>query len=134
MIFRDLCYEKFSRIGVLLSNTFKTTEDDLDAANMRVHPEIYFSVIGFFAISTLIIPLVLTIIYLIGKWPTITSLPLNGLILSLFHFFTISYNINRHNNPKTAASNRITGLKSEIPYASMYISVMASGVYHLMIV
>jgi flagellar protein FlaJ len=29
--------------------------------------------------------------------------------------------------PKTAASNRITGLKSEIPYASMYISVMASG-------
>ena len=29
--------------------------------------------------------------------------------------------------PKTAASNRVSGLKIEIPYASMYISTMTSG-------
>ena len=29
--------------------------------------------------------------------------------------------------PKTSASNRISGLKIEIPYASMYISTMTSG-------
>jgi flagellar protein FlaJ len=29
--------------------------------------------------------------------------------------------------PKLAASNRISNLKNEIPYASMYMSVMTSG-------
>jgi flagellar protein FlaJ len=128
MNFRDLAYEKFSRVGIFLSNIFKTTEDDLDAANMRVHPEVYFSVISFFAISTLIIPLILTIIYLIGKWPNITSLPSNGIIfIPISLFLPLAILFIGLIIPKTAASNRITGLKSEIPYASMYISVMASG-------
>ena len=128
MIFRDLCYEKFSWMGAFLSKLFKTTGDDLDAANMRVHPEIYFSVIGFFALSTLIIPLILTSIYLLGKWVTIfpgegkwlLSIPISLLLPLAIIFIGIII-------PKTAASNRIAGLQSEIPYASMYISVMASG-------
>ena len=128
MNFRDFCYEKFSGIGSLLFKIFKSSEDDLDAANMRVHPEIYFSVISFFAFSTLIIPIILSIVYVIGKWPNISALPGNGVfIIPLSIFLPIAIIIIGILMPKTAASNRVSGLKSEIPYASMYISVMSSG-------
>jgi len=126
--FRDLCFSKFSNIGAKLSNFFKTTEDDLDAANMRVHPEVYFSVIGFFAFASLIVPILLTIVYLAGRWPNLESMPMNGLfIIPLSLLLPLAIIFIGLIMPKTAASNRISGLKAEIPYASMYISVMASG-------
>ncbi len=128
MNLRDLCYGNFSWFGVMFSRLFKDIENDLDAAYMRVHPEVYFSMIGAAATVSLVIPLLLMIVWLVGLWPDLSFLPLNGLIiipasLSIPVVIVVFGVI----TPKTGATNRIAGLKTEIPYASMYISVMASG-------
>jgi archaeal flagellar protein FlaJ len=125
---RDLCYQNFSWFGERLSRVFKGLENDLDAAAMKVHPDVYMSVIAAGAIATLIVPIILLSIYLAGLWPDLSMLPINGLILIpaslLLPLVVIVFGIM---TPKTGATNRISGLKTEIPYASMYISVMASG-------
>ncbi len=128
MNIRDICYENFSWAGVLLSRLFKGTEKDLDAAYMRVHPDVYFSMIGAGAVASLAVPAVLTLVWLLGLWPNLPLLPMNGLIIIpaslLIPLAIVVFGVV---TPKTGASNRIAGLKTEIPYASMYISVMASG-------
>jgi flagellar protein FlaJ len=128
MELRDFCYAHFSPIGQRLSRVFHGIENDLDAAYMRVHPEVYFSMISFAALLSVAIPTTLTILALVGLWPEIPAIPFNGLILipisALIPLIVILMGIVI---PKTAASNRVAGLKTEIPYASMYISVMTSG-------
>jgi flagellar protein FlaJ len=125
---RDLCYAHFSWLGNSLSKVFKGAEKDLDAAYMKVHPDVYFSIVGFGALITLLIPATLIVLWFSGFWPVISFLPANGFIIiplsALVPAVVILFGILV---PKTAASNRISGLKTEIPYASMYISVMASG-------
>jgi len=125
---RDLCYQNFSWIGERLSRVFKGLENDLDAAAMKIHPDVYMSMVGAGAIATLIVPMILLIIYVAGVWPDLPMLPMNGLILIpaslLLPIAVIIFGVM---TPKTGATNRVSGLKTEIPYASMYISVMASG-------
>ena len=93
-----------------------------------MYPDVYFSVISFIALLSLIVPSTLTLFAMIGLWPTLPSIPFNGLIIiplsALIPFAIILISVVI---PKIVASNRISGLKLEIPYASMYISVMASG-------
>ncbi|MCW4037200.1 MAG: type II secretion system F family protein [Candidatus Bathyarchaeota archaeon] len=128
MELRDFCYAHFSRMGQRLSRVFHGLENDLDAAYMRVHPDVYFSMISFAALLSLTIPTTLIILALVGLWPQIPSIPFNGLILipisALIPLIVVLISIVI---PKSAASNRVAGLKTEIPYASMYISVMTSG-------
>ena len=128
MELRDFCYAHFSWMGQRLSRVFHGIESDLDAAYMRVHPEVWFSMISFAALLSVTIPLTLIILALVGLWPELPSIPFNGLILipisALIPLIIIVIGIVI---PKTAASNRVAGLKTEIPYASMYISVMTSG-------
>jgi len=125
---RDLCYQNFSWLGERLSRLFKGLENDLDAAAMKIHPDVYMSMVGAGAIATLIVPMILLIIYVAGVWPDLPMLPMNGLILIpaslLLPIAVIIFGVM---TPKTGATNRVSGLKTEIPYASMYISVMASG-------
>jgi flagellar protein FlaJ len=125
---RDICYQNFSWLGERLNRVFKGVENDLDAAYMKVHPEVYLSVVGAGAMATLLIPVLLITIWLIGLWPDLSMLPMNGLVLIpaslLLPLVVIIFGII---TPKTGATNRVSGLKTEIPYASMYISVMASG-------
>ncbi len=128
MNFRDVCYSYFSWLGEGLSRVFKGTEDDMDAAYMKMHPEVYFSLVGFFVFVSLAIPFALSVLLIAGMWPDLPFLPLNGVILIpvslLIPIIILAVGIIM---PKTAATNRVSGLKIEIPYASMYISVMASG-------
>ncbi len=95
---------------------------------MRVHPEVYFSMVSFISLLSVTIPVTMIIFALVGLWPQIPSIPFNGLILipisALIPLIVILMGIII---PKVKASNRVTGLKTEIPYASMYISVMTSG-------
>ncbi len=125
---RDICYQNFSWLGERLSRVFKGLENDLDAAAMKVHPDVYLSVVGAGALATLIVPALLILVWLLGLWPDLSMLPMNGLILLpaslLLPLVVIVLGVI---TPKTGATNRVSGLKTEIPYASMYISVMASG-------
>jgi flagellar protein FlaJ len=128
MELRDFCYSHFGRMGRGLSRVFPRFESDLDVAYMRVHPDVYFSMLSFAALLSLAIPASLLIMVLVGLWPQMPSLPFNGLIFlplsALVPLFVILIGIAI---PKGNASNRVAGLKTEIPYASMYISVMTSG-------
>ena len=128
MNLRDFCYAYFGWMGRGLSTAFRGMERDLDAAYMKVHSDVYFSVVGFVAFLSLTIPFTLFLFVLMGLWPELPFLPLGGLMFIPFTavvpFIVIVLGVIM---PKTAASNRVSGLKIEIPYASMYISVMTSG-------
>ena len=57
MILRDYSYAYFSWAGNALESIFKGIEKDLEAACMRIHPEVYFSLVSVIAIGAGIIPL-----------------------------------------------------------------------------
>jgi len=128
MTLRDFSFAHFGWMGRGLSKIFRSCGRDLDAADMRYFHEVYLSMLGFASLLSLIIPGVLTAIYFIGLWPDLPFLPMNGLIIIPVTYFLplIIIGIGAV-LPKMSASNRVTGLKIEIPYASMYISVMTSG-------
>jgi len=106
----DFCYAHFNLLGRALLRVFKGIGDDLEAANMRIHPEVYLSIIGFSAVASSVVPIVYVALALLGM-PT---LPFLMPIAASIPFLVI-------------ASNRLSGLKNEIPYASMYLNVMATG-------
>jgi flagellar protein FlaJ len=125
---RDFCYSNFGWIGKKLAKIFKTIDKDLESAYLKIHPEVYFSLVGFLSLLSLLIPVILIITYVTGMWRSIPSLPLNGLILFpitlVIPIIIIALSVII---PKTFASNRMSNLQIEIPYASMYVSVMVSG-------
>jgi len=128
MNLRDFCYAYFGWMGRGLSRVFRGMERDLDAAYMKVHPDVYLSVVGFVAFLSLAVPLTLSLFLLAGLWPDLPFLPLGGLLIIPFSaIIPVIVVVLGVVMPKTAASNRVSGLKIEIPYASMYISVMTSG-------
>jgi archaeal flagellar protein FlaJ len=128
MVLRDLCYSNFGWLGRGLSSIFQGMDKDLEIACMKIHPEVYLSQVGLVALIIGFIPMIafglisfgiLTIPIDLGVSP-IMLIPA-GLIIP-FIIIGIGVVI-----PNSAASNRLDSLKVEIPYASMYISVMVSG-------
>jgi len=137
MIFRDFCYGNFEWVGRRLFTVFKDVEKDLDAANMKISPEVYLSIVGFWTICSFTIPLFLIFMFLLGNAGVGLFFPLNllyGLLspaapifisaVCLIPLLVLLIGIMM---PKFSASSRVTWLKIEIPYASMYMSVMSSG-------
>jgi len=128
MILRDYSYAYFGWAGNSLASIFNGIEKDLEAACMRIHPEVYFSLVSLIALGAGIIPLfafgliatgLIRIPFDLGISPIMLvpvslGLPLVIIVVSTFI-------------PKTVATNRTSSLEIEIPYASMYISVMVSG-------
>jgi len=121
---KDICYAYFNPLGKALFKVYRGIGVDMEAANMQTHPQVYLSVVGFLAILSAVASLTIlsTVIFLLGGRVLIS--PLLYLIFSLPPVFVLMIGIVF---PKIVASNRISGLKTEIPYASMYISVMARG-------
>ena len=125
---RDLCYYHFGWLGKGLSTIIPGFEKDLDSAYMKIHPEVYLSILGFVSLVSFFASILVGILMFVGIIPSLPFLPSRGLLFSpmilviplLVLVLGILY-------PKTAASNRVAGLKIEIPYASMYISTMTSG-------
>ena len=125
---RDLCYYHFGWLGKGLSTIIPGFEKDLDSAYMKIHPEVYLSILGFVSLISFFASILVGILMFVGIIPSLPFLPSRGLLVSpmilaiplLVLVLGVLY-------PKTAASNRVAGLKIEIPYASMYISTMTSG-------
>ncbi len=128
MNLRDLCYAYFGWFGRGLTKVFREIEQDLDAAYMKVHPEIYFSLVGSVAFISLLLPFTLLLFNFMGLLPDLPFMPKGAIqYIPFVAFFPILVIIMGVIIPKTGASNRVSGLKVEIPYASMYISTMTSG-------
>jgi flagellar protein FlaJ len=123
-LLEDFCYAHFSGVGRGLMKVFKGIDDDMEAANMRLHPEVYLSIIGFAAYIVTNASIALLILLLLDWIPMFLPFPFMILIIALPPVITLVVGALI---PKTMASNKISGLKNEIPYASMYLSVMTSG-------
>jgi len=115
-------------LGRILSEIFKTAEHDLESAYMKIHAEVYFSIVGFLSIVSCMVPLAFltyTIMgFLDGGAPLAIQrfmyVPISAVLPIVIIVFGMLL-------PKMFASSRMSNLKIEIPYASMYISVMVSG-------
>jgi flagellar protein FlaJ len=103
---------------------FKGIEDDMEAANMRLHPEVYLSMIGFVTYIVTNVSVALLILLFLDWIPMFLPLPFMVLLIVLPPIVALLIG---GLIPRVIASNKISGLKNEIPYASMYLSVMTSG-------
>jgi flagellar protein FlaJ len=125
---KDYSYLYFGDIGRLLSNYFREVERDLETANIKMHTDVYFSLISSISIISLIIPITLGFLFFSGIWNALAFLPKNGLTITsvsfLIPFVVILIGVIF---PKFISSSKMSGLSIEIPYASMYMSVMTSG-------
>lgn len=120
--FLDFVYAHFGFIGSALKRIVPKFEDDIEAAGIKIYPEVFLSVVGLAAIISVAIPISLVALDLLSiiviKDPIIYGLAsVSPIIVILFGFVY----------PKLVASNRISGLKNEVPFASLYMSVMCSG-------
>ena len=123
----DLCYAYFGWIGRGLSYVFRGVEHDLDAANMKVPPEVYFSFVGFVAILSLSGSILVFMLRFTGLM-RLSFLPINDAgFISLLVATPFIVTVIGGFFPKMMASSRISGLKIEVPYASMYINIMTNG-------
>jgi flagellar protein FlaJ len=120
----DFCYAHFNGFGRGLLRLFKGIETDMEAANMKLHPEVYLSMIGFVTYMVTNVSAILLLLLFLNVIPFLLPLPFMLLILVMPPVFTLLIG---GVVPKVIASNKISGLKNEIPYASMYLSVMTSG-------
>ncbi len=121
---KDFCYSYFNPLGRRFLKVYRGLEGNMEAANMKTHPEVYLSVISFITLLTSSIPLMfLLILPRIFPGLYIPYFPIRlCLIFSPILVLVIGILI-----PSVLASNRVSSLKVEIPYASMYMSVMARG-------
>jgi flagellar protein FlaJ len=100
----------------------------LEAAYLKIHAEVYFSIVGFLSLVSCMVPLAFltyTIMgFLDGGAPLAIQrfmyVPISALLPIIIIVFGMLL-------PKMFASSRMSNLQIEIPYASMYISVMVSG-------
>jgi len=126
------CFKYFHWAGKLTSKVLKSymhrdIDSTLEAANIKIYPEAYLSIIGFF---TFVTPALAAIGLILGATylaPELTQFPLFltwlSLILSMpFLILMLGYTV-----PKIMAFNRALSLDIEVPFASAYISVMATG-------
>jgi flagellar protein FlaJ len=122
----DFCYAYFGGLGRSLLKIFRSVEDDMEAANIRLHPEVYLSIIGFFTYLTSAFSLVFFLLWFFKILPFSLFLPLPVVIPVCVAppLLTLIMGVLM---PRIIVSNKISGLKNEIPYASMYLSVMTSG-------
>jgi len=120
----DVCYKYFGFAARLLLRMYKGLEDSMESAGMRIHPEVYLSVVSFITIIMLLVFLIYVLLVVVKIIP---PSPFNLFITPLLGLIPFIALILGLIIPKIMASNRISGLKNEIPYASMYLSVMMSG-------
>jgi flagellar protein FlaJ len=96
---------------VFYSNGRARVDETLENAGLKIYPEAYFSLIGFFLIVFIIIAMPIALIT--GFLPLVFS-PLLIILLG----WAI---------PKIMAQDRASKLDMEVPFAGTYISVMATG-------
>ena len=99
-----------------LKNVFEF-KDYLDRAKIKIYAETYVSLMFFTAMLTIPVSLIsILIMYLYGFMPIIFLIPMPFYVMIGFMLIPIS-----------RAGERASNLEREMPFASAYISVMASG-------
>jgi flagellar protein FlaJ len=99
-----------------LKNVFEF-KDYLDRAKIKIYAETYVSLMFFTAMLTIPVSLIsILIMYLYGFIPIIFLIPMPFYVMIGFMLIPIS-----------RAGERASNLEREMPFASAYISVMASG-------
>jgi flagellar protein FlaJ len=89
----------------------------LEKARIKIYPETYVSLMFLVATLTLPISIISTVLlFIFGFMPILFLIPFPFYVIIGFMFM-----------PMSKASDRSTGLEREMPFASAYISVMASG-------
>ena len=89
----------------------------LERARIKIYPETYVSLMLFLAVVTIPVSVAsLVILYLFAFIPIIFLVPLPFYVVAGFLLI-----------PMSRASDRASNLEREMPFASAYISVMASG-------
>ena len=110
------CYQRFNWMGRFLSRLIYSNgrirlEETLEDAGLKIYPEAYYSIVGFFLIVSAAVAAILTsltgLIFLM-------SIPL---LVPLLGYLV----------PKVLAYDRASKLDVEVPFAGTYISVMATG-------
>jgi flagellar protein FlaJ len=128
MILRDYCYAYFGWAGKGLASMFKGIEKNLESACMNIHPEVYFSIVGLLALVSGLIPLTMFGFFTLGVLRLPIDLGISPIVLVPVSFgLPLIIIIGSTLLPGTVSSNRMSSLQIEIPYASMYVSVMVSG-------
>ena len=92
-------------------------KNSLERAKIKIYPETYVSLMFFVAVLTLPISIIsILIVYLYGFMPIIFLIPLPVYVMIGFMLI-----------PLSRAGDRASNLEREMPFATAYISVMASG-------
>ncbi|MEM1581469.1 MAG: type II secretion system F family protein [Candidatus Bathyarchaeia archaeon] len=123
----DFCYAYFGKIGRALHKISPGIGYDMDAACMQTHPEVYLSMIGFATIISGAASFTALLVFLWFIGGLSGQVMVNPIIYVIFSLPPLMVLLMGLALPKISVSNRISGLKVEIPYASMYISIMARG-------
>jgi flagellar protein FlaJ len=110
-------FRLFGRISPsFLRNVFEF-KDYLERAKIKIYPETYVSMMFFVAVLTLPASIIsMVLLYLYGFVPIVFLVPLPFYVMIGFLLMPIS-----------RAGERAHNLEREMPFASAYISVMASG-------
>ena len=110
-------YRFFGRLAPsFLKNVFEF-KDYLEKARIKIYPETYVSLMFFIATLTLPVSIIsIGIVYFYGFIPIIFLLPLPLYVMAGFLVV-----------PMSKTSDRSSNLEREMPFASAYVSVMASG-------
>jgi flagellar protein FlaJ len=99
-----------------LKHVFKF-KDMLERARIKIYPETYVSLMFFIAALTIPVSLTAVVLfYFFGFMPIIFLVPFPFYVVVGFLLI-----------PMSKASDRATGLEREMPFATAYVSVMASG-------
>jgi len=110
-------FRLFGRVAPSFLKHVFEFKDYLEKAKIKIYPETYVSLMFFTVAATLPISMIaVVLLYLYGFLPIIFLVPLPLYIMIGFMLI-----------PLSRASERATQLEREMPFASAYISVMASG-------
>jgi hypothetical protein len=83
-------------------------EKDLDSAYMKIHPEVYLSILGFVSLVSVFASILLGILMFVGMIPSLPFLPSGGLLFSpLILAIPVLILVLGVLYPKTVASNRV---------------------------
>ena len=110
-------YRFFGRLAPPFLDHVFQFKDYLEKAKIKIYPETYVSLMFFIALLTLPVSIIsMAIVLFYGFIPILALMPLPFYVMAGFLVV-----------PMSRASDRASNLEREMPFATAYISVMASG-------
>jgi flagellar protein FlaJ len=112
-----MSYRLFGGLASFFMKHVYQFKDILERARIKIYPETYVSLMLFTALLSLPVSVIAVVfLFLFGFTPLLFLVPFPLYIMAAFLLI-----------PMSKASDRAFGLEREMPFASAYVSVMASG-------